>query len=628
MLQSIRERAQGWFAWAIVILISVPFALWGIQEYLGVGGERVAATVDDREITERDLEQAYQQFRQNLRQRLGSAYRPGLFDETQMRREVLENMIRDEVVFQASLGMGLGVSDAQVKDFIAGLKEFWKDGSFDYATYEEVLRRQGMSSAAFEGRVRRAIISEQLSNAVNASEFVTGHELGEHLRLREQQQDIDYLVIAAAADIAEPSAGDVEDYYQAHQADYRAAERVKLEYLELSAERVAAVIEPDEDTLRQTYQDHVDRYRKPERRRARHILFTVAEDADEAAAREKAQAALDRIRGGEDFAAVAKELSEDPGSAEQGGDLGFFERGIMDEAFEQSAYGLALGEISEPVRSQFGFHVIEVMEVEEGSTASFDEVRERVLEAHRQAEGERLFFEYAERLNDLSYEHPDSLVPAAEALALEIQTTDWLDRDGGEGVFATPKLMGAAFSEDVLAQGNNSEAIEVGTNHVVVVRVSEHQEAAIQPLDEVREQVIAALRAQDAKQQAREAGEKLVERLGAGEQLSDLAVAEGYELKQAGSLRRDSRDAPRAVVQAAFRLARPEGADPVYGQAVLEDGGFAVLALREVRDGDPASLVGDAKQRERAQLARVRGRRDADDLVSQLRREATVTIGQ
>ena len=625
MLQSIRERAQGWFAWAIVILISVPFALWGIQSYLGVGGQPIAAKVNHREITERDLDQAYEQFRQNLRQRLGSAYRPGLFDETQMRREVLENMIRDEVVFQSSVDMGLGVSDAQIQQFIAQLKDFRKDGQFDYATYEQALKRQGLSTAAFEGRVRRAIVSDQLSNAVRSSGFVTARELAEFVRLRDQRRDIDYLVVKAASSSEAPTDADVEAYYQQHQTDFRAPERVKLEYLELSAEGIGQSVKADDDTLRQVYEEHLDRYRTPERRRARHILFTVAPDGDAAAVEAKAKAALARIRGGEDFAKVAEEVSEDPGSAKQGGDLGLFERGIMDPAFEKAAFSLKVGELSEPVRSQFGYHLIEVTEVEQGKTAPFAEVRDRVLESYRSAEGERLYFEYAERLNDLSYEHSDSLVPAAEGLDLKVQSSDWLERSGGEGVLAEPKVMAAAFSEDVLGQGHNSEAIEVGVNHVVVVRVRDHQEAAVQPLTEVRDQVVEALRTQAARRQAREAGEALLVKLRGGEPMAELASASGHELHKTQDLQRDSHEVPTAIVQAAFRLPR-DAEGTVYGQAVLGNGDYAVLALRAVHDGDPASLTDEARKREQARLAQLRSRQSVDELVSELRRQASVEI--
>ena len=338
MLQAIRERAQGWIAWAIVILISIPFALWGIQEYIGVGAEPVVASVNDVEITERDLNRQFQQFRQELRERLGAAYRPELFDGDTLRREVLEEMIRNDLVLQTSLDMGLRAGDERVRAAILAEPAFQKGGRFDKATYERIIGYRGESSAQFEQQVRGSLMKNQLLQVVGASEILTDGELQEAVKLRRQQRRFSYFVLPLDRfQNQEPVAtAEKEAYYQAHQADFRSPEQVRVEYLVLDQKSVASNVEPDDEALEGLYQSRLDSYQTPEQRRARHILVSLdagTGQEQEDAARQKIQSIHQRISDGEDFATLAKELSEDPGTAAQGGDLGLFGRGGMDPAF-------------------------------------------------------------------------------------------------------------------------------------------------------------------------------------------------------------------------------------------------------------------------------------------------------
>jgi peptidyl-prolyl cis-trans isomerase D len=631
MLQSIRESAQGWIAWAIVILISIPFALWGINSYLGVGGEPIMATVNDREITEREFDNNYQRFRSNLRQQLGAAFDPNLFDETQMRKDVLERMVRNELTLQAADRLGLGAGDVMVRETIANVPAFQADGRFDKAAYERVLRQQGFSPAEFEQQIRQGMLSDQLSRAISGSEWITQAELETIVRLEEQRREMQYLRLAADSFVKPNGVDDaqVQAYYEANPGDFMSPEQVKLAYLELNIANLSNTLEPDEESLKAFFKERHGDYSTPERRRASHILIEPQGEGDEAeaAAREKAEAVLARIRGGEDFAAVAKEVSQDLGSATQGGDLGFVESGMMDETFESALFGLAQDEISEPVRSAFGFHVIKLTELEVGSEKGFDEVREEVLAAYRAHEAERQFYEYGERLADLVYENADSLEPAAEALGLKVATTDWLDREGA-GMPGGPKSMVAAFSEDVLQRGHNSELIELGAEHLLVLRALDHKEATIKPLDEVKAEITARLLKQQGSELAREMGKTLLERLRQGESLEQVAEGIGHRAEQPGSIGRNEGKLDLALVQTLFSLPRPEGERPQYGLTELNNGDTVIVALHKVEDGSLEKLDARSLENRRLTLERSRGRDRFRQMVDNLRAQADVTITQ
>ncbi|MCW8907523.1 MAG: SurA N-terminal domain-containing protein [Sedimenticola sp.] len=632
MLQSIRERAQGVVAWFIVILISIPFALFGINSYLGGGSETVAATVNGQEITQSEFEKGYRDFRQSLRQRLGENYRPEMIDEAKLRQEVLQLMIRNNLLTQKSEAMGLRVADELVRQVIASIPSFQAGGSFNQDAYERGVRLQGLTPAGFEEQMRRGMVSEQLSKAVTVSEFTTASELESLVRLRMQQRTFSHLVIPAARlleGIEVPEQAIVAEY-EANPDRFMAPERVKIEYLDLDLNGIAASLQADEETLRAYYNEHEDQYKTREQRRASHILIPVDEgspEADVEQARAQIEDALQRVRSGEPFAGVAKELSQDPGSAEEGGDLGFFESGIMDPAFEEAVFGLAVGEISEPVRTPFGFHIIKLTEVREPAGKSFQEAREDVQEAYLRGEAGRLFYEYAEQLANITYEEPGSLQPAAEALGLEVKTSGWITREGGEGILAAPKVVGAAFSEDVMIAGNNSEAIELDPEHVMVLRVVDHEERTIKSLDAVREPIRDRLRVERAMEKAQQRGEELVTRLEEGLALDALAGELGLEVVPEKQVGRDEREYPADLIEHLFTMPRPVDDGKNYSFLALASGDLAIVSLSEVVDGtmaDANEVGGEAALKDA--MHRSRGKSYFQHLQANLYSQAEIEI--
>lgn len=628
MLQAIRERAQGWIAWLIVILISIPFALWGIQSYTGIGGEPIAATVDGVEITQRDLDQRFQRTRMELRERLGSAYRPELFDDKQLRREVLDDMIREHLVLQTSLDLGLRASDQEVRLAVLADPAFRASGRFDKDVYETRLRQSGMIPAQFEDRLRQRLLVAQLARALDATEIVTARETGEVTRLTRQKRDLSYVILPAQRFVTDDpvSDADIVTYYEANRAKFETPEQVKVEYLVLDAEHLPGVAPPSDDKLREAYTAQPERFGQPERRHARHILVSVPAGADEAAdaqAKATIERARERIVKGEDFAKIANEVSQDPGTKGRGGDLGEFGRGVMDPAFEQAAFSLAKGQLSEPVRSRFGYHLIETTEIAPASIKPFEAVRAELIAELTKQEASSHFFDQSERLATLAYETPDSLAPAAEQLGLQVQTSDWVPRSGGADLFGNPKVLNAAFSDDLIKQGVNSELIEPERDRMqaVVLRVVDHRDASVKPLNEVREQIVAALRQVHARESALAAVEAIRKRLGEGASIAD--VAGDYAIESPGFVTREDSRIPQEVRDLAFTLPRPSEGAVSTGSAKLADGA-ALVVVSKVEDGSLDGVPEAARAQQDEAITRAMGSEGYKHLVEDLESRAKI----
>jgi len=630
MLQTIRERAQGWVAWVIVIFISIPFALWGIQSYLGVGAEPVVATVNGIEITERALDGQYREFRVRLRDRLGAAYRPELFDDKTMRAQVLAQMIRDSLLTQTAQDLGLRVSDRELRGAILSDPAFQKSGRFDNATYEHMLALQGMSAPQFEDALRRQVVSTQLLRAIVTTEILPDSELAAAVRLDRQQRRLSFIRVPKSTFLSDEPISDAEvaAYYEANRSRFQILERIRVRYLVLDAESMVPPEVPDEEALRAHYEAEKERFTRPERRRVRHILIALEAGTDEAqenAAEADIVDIRERIAGGEDFAALAQELSQDPGSATQGGDLGFIAPGLLAPVLDQAAFALAAGQLSEAVRSRFGYHLIEVTAIDPGETRPFAAVKRELIADLKRRGNEGLFFELAERLANLSYESPDSLEPAAEALGLELRTSDWIDRSGGEGILGHPKVLAAAFSDEVLLEGNNSDLIESDHDRLqaVVLRVPEHEEATARPLDEVRDEITSILRDKRAADAAAAKAAKLADALTAGETLPEIAG--DYRVESFGLVARSEERIPAQILDFAFTLGRPDQGNQSYGSLPLNGGDGAVVILGEVVDGSLEDLDEATRDRMRKGLTQDIGRAYYEDLLTDLESRADIT---
>lgn len=631
MLQSIRERATGWIAWVVFVLITIPFALWGVNEYFGADQNPSVANVDGTEIGLQQFQQAYAEQRQRLRTALGPDFDESMLDPQLLRDRTLEQMVADEALLHAALDNGLRVSDQQVAATIRSESAFARDGVFSQDSYQAWLRTQGFTSASFEFRLRRNLLTEQLASGIARTAVLTEKSAARVAALLAQERSFAVLSLPLARFMDAPvAAASVEAYYAEHGDELVIPERVIAEYVLVSRADIAAGVTLDEAELERRYETEKANFVTAEQRKVSHILVQVAPDASESdveAARQRVEALRDEVLAGRAFSEVAAESSEDPGSASLGGDLGLIARGVMDKAFEDAAFSQSEGVVGEPVKSAFGLHLILVTEIKPGGIKGYAEVREQLRSTYQQDQAEALFYEQVERLANLSFELPDSLEPAADTLGLEVQSVGPLSRDGDpdDEMFSRPELLRALFSEDVLGEGNNSQPVDLGDGRVVAMRVRERIPSARQTLDQARPGIEARLRREAAEASQREFAEALLERLRGGEAMSAVSTEASAEWVSHEDVLRGggSGGVDADVLETAFRMPRPGGDDAVFDGTGTGGGAFALIALQRVSDA-PADPALQTQLRQAVALGR--GRLEFEAYVESIRNNAEVRI--
>ncbi|RFA30482.1 hypothetical protein CAI21_05365 [Alkalilimnicola ehrlichii] len=633
MLLAIRDRAKGWFAWVIIVLIAIPFAFFGVYNYLSGPSPNIAAQVNGEDILVSEVTNRYRQQRQQLEAQFGDQLDPAIFDDDEMRRNALEQLINERLLAEYVDKRGLRISDERLRALVRSQEVFHEDGRFSSARYEQLLRNAGMRPEVYEARVRNAEVIEQLQLGVFGTALVTNSDIERLIRIDRQSRDFAYLAIDRQAfyDPASVTEEAMQAFYNDNQALFQRPEQVRLAYVELQEARLRQGVEVSEGDIRERYNEVRDsRFTREGDRAVRHILISVPEGASQAeveAAREQLNQMRADIAEGMSFEDLAREYSDDPGSANRGGDLGVIRRGQMVDEFEEAAYMLNEGEVSPPVRTPFGVHLIQVYNVEPDRVRPFEEVRDR-LEQELVAErvGHRIH-ELVEQLNNLTYEHAESLEPASEAMGLDIQHTDWFSRDGADsGLASNSAVVQQAFSDEVLQHGYNSEAIDLGGRHVVV-RVEEHRPATTLPLEEVAEEVRSRLAREQAEDRARELAAELRERLEAGDSLESLAELDGVTAHEADTVVRGSgTNHPGAVVRQAFMMSRPSEDAPSVADVQVGNGRYAVIQLHNVTDGDIEALDEGEREQYRMLLQQAYGQAALAGLLADLREEANVRV--
>ena len=618
MLTKIREKSQGTLAWVILILICVPFALWGINNYLDAGGEAPVASVGDKDFYQRDVNKAYEQYSQNL-QGMG-------IDEQVLKAQALQKLIKDEVLLQYVHSEGLITTDNEARDFIKALPYFQVDGKFSDTQYKALLSSQRISSSEFVNRIKNALTMEQFQHSIVDSSFATQYDVESYFKIQNQQRDVDYITVPTQTLKEQPTAEEVSAYYQQHQNLYATPELVSVEYVELSLNDVAKKVVVTDDKLKAFYEEQKDQYTLPERRKISHILFLINDKVSDKIALEKALKAKEALAK-KDFSTLAAEVSEDKLTAKKGGDLGLFNLGVMEKAFEDTASSLKVGEVSNPVKSAFGYHLITVTELVPGGIKPFESVKNEVATAYQKAQAENAFFEAGEKLTELSYEHPDGLQTVAENLGVTVKKSALFTKDKGEGIAADEKIRNAAFSEEIL-QGNNSTPIEQGAERLVVVRLLEHKAASKLELKEVERDVLAVVAKEKAQQLTLQKTKQIQARLEGNETIQALAAENKLEVKSSKGLMRDKNKLPEALSNAIFKAAKPVGGKPSIFVAVLPTGEQIVVSLSKVTNGTMSE--DDKKQMElsKKNIANALGQTEFNQVLNSLQAEADVTVNK
>lgn len=630
MLYYIRERVQGWIAWVIVILLIIPFALWGINEYLGGAGPLVVATVNGEEISQRSYKEAYYLQRNRMQEMLGQRYDPALFDK-RMKQQALDGLINQEILFQNAQDVGYRVGEATLIRTIQNVEGFQEAGVFSNELYLRKLNVQGESAPGFEQRMARSILTRQLYSGLATTGLTTDSEIDAILRLQEQTRDIAFIKLSAAKYKNDSDASEeaLQQYYDNHKDRYMSEEKVSIEYVELDVNNLGSDVKPNEDDLREFYEERRSQNTVGEERKTRHILISVEEGADEKiieAARAKADGLYKRIIDGANFEKLAKAFSEDPGSSKSGGDIGYFGRGGLDPNYERSMYSLKEGEVGEPVLSSFGYHIIKLDAIRSQDSKPFEEVRDEILSEYRQGQAGKKFLDLSEKLTNLAYEVPDSLEDAAGAVGLEVQTTELFSRRGGQGIAANRQVVTAAFGEEVLRQGYNSEPVEIAENHIVVLRVKDHKERVQKSLDEVMIQVKVALVNAKARERVGDEGKKIIDRLKKGDSEKAVANENKMDWEKSGALKRTDRTINTPIIQQAFKIRKPGKAQSSYGGIALASGDYVVISVSNVVDGDPGKTDDAQRVTLKRNISGARGEADFNNMLTSIKSDARIVV--
>ena len=594
MLQLIRDKAQGIIIWIIVGLVILALSSFILNSYLGSSVKTYVAKVNDQEISDREYRIAFNNYQQRLRQALGDNFGK-FFNAKMMRQTVINSLITNALMQQLTRDAGFRTSPVQIAKAVENNPAFKQNGKFSDKRYQEVLERVGYTPARFESEIGQDQAQKQLEDGISNTAFVMNSDVGEYQRLLQQQRDVGYLLVnmAKLRKGVTVSEDEIKSYYESHLASFMTEQQVKVAYLDLDMKDLAKSVKVSDAELKAYYKEHESTYTKED--------FSAAE--------KKIKELAARIKKGEDFAKLAKKYSQDPGSARKGGDLGFFSRGMMVKPFEAVAFKLKPGEVSKPVRTQYGYHLIKLEAVRNQGkeerrvrhilikpakiVKTFEEVKAQIKEAVQLKHADKVFYQDADKLDRLSYEYQDSLDPAAEQLKIKIKESPFFSRKGGPQIWHNPDVIKAAFSEDVLKGGLNSDLIKLSDDHMLVLRLKKNKPAAQKPLADVKQQIEQLLENQKASKDATELAQKLAKEIQAGskpDKLADGNKAIGWN--DAGFIGRqpqfdaDKQHKPNVspeIRKQVFLLGKP-GTKPVVVSKNLGDGDAVVIVLRVVRD--------------------------------------------
>lgn len=607
MLQALRNKIHGWPA-AIVLGVCVfAVAFFGIESYFVSRVDTYVAKVGDHEISQQEWQDRLNALRQQAAQDPNSPFTAADLEKPELKQKVLDGMISQALLQQANTDLGLTVSDAAVRTAIGTDPGFQVNGQFSPEAYRAILSMQGMSPAMYEAKIRASLATQMIPEAISATTLVTDADVDNFFRLHGQQRDMRYAVLPRPSlTDTNVSEADIDAFYKAHIVDYTTPEQVSVQYLEVKQADLK-IGQPTDAQLHEYYDKNKQRYAQPEQREASHILINVPKNAtpdQQKAALEKAKKIAAEATP-DNFAKLAAENSDDLGSKRSGGDLGWLEKGVANAAFDTAMFGLKKGEITkEPVLSpEEGYHIIWVRDAREGDAKPFADVRAQLAADWAKGEDERLYNERAGQLADLAERNPGSLEPAAKELGIEIKTTPMFGRNGGEGVAADPKFVAAAFSDDVVNQGNNSSLVQVQKGDAVVMHLDKHAAAAPKAVADVTPAIRQRILDERVDAAAKKQADDLAAQLSKGGDVAALVKAPVQTLtgversKLAGA-----KDAPPAVLQRAFSLPHPVDGKGSWSALPVGNGSYALVTVDKVTDGDPAKVEKDQRVALRGQM--------------------------
>ena len=624
MLQNIRDGVQGTLAKVIVAIIAIPFAAFGIDAFF-TGGVPEVAIVNGEEITEPQLLQSIEMRRRLLIGQMGEDFDASLLEDAALRQPVLESLIDRTLMKQLADDQGLAVSESMINSIILADESFHEEGKFSQQRYENLLRSSGFSPGFYKSTLAEDVLLGQLSNGLAQSEFVSERELEIVTAIAEQQRDIRYLIVDADSlkDDLKVEADEIREYYESNSALFFENESIDIEYLEITRQDLD--IDVDDEAVEEEYQRQSAAFSGEAERHAAHILIEIDESRDDESARAELQQLAERINSGEDFADLAREHSMDLGSKSFGGDVGFSAGDAFPDEFEDALAELAVGEISAPVKTDAGWHLIKLIEETTAEMAPLAELRDEIVRQLSEQEVKLRMVELSESLGDLTY-NADDLSDAAREYNLSVQTLKSLSRESAEGTFAEKAVLDAAFSDDLVVEGHNSDVIELSPEHLMVLRVSAHYPRRQKDLDEVAADVEIAVRVDKQRRLLIEQGDDLLAELKTGVSVETLATVNQLEWQVALSVKRTSFDVNEVLLSKVFEISRPSSGSSSYGSVLLDEQRLAVVEVSKVVDGSLDSLTIEQRAQIMTAFRQVRVGELANSFRLQLRENAEIEL--
>lgn len=608
-------------------LITLPFAFWGVDSYVrnsGVGSD--VASVGESKITVQQFENALRERQDQMRQALGASFKPEMLNTPDARLSVLNSMIDQRLLLLESSKNRLMIPDEALRDVIAKIPALQSDGKFSMEKYEQTLRAQGMSQPQFEAKLRQDLTLRQLMGTIGDSAFVAKAQADTvtNLQLEERQFAEFRITPDQFADKVKLDAEAAKKYYEENKTQFEIAEQVKAEYLILSMDSILPLVTVSEAEIKTWYEGHKDKYQQAEERRASHILITAKTAAEKAAAKAKAEEVLKEVRKSPArFGELAKQYSQDPGSAKNGGDLGFFGRGMMVKAFEDTVFKQKEGEVSDVLESEFGFHIIKLTGIKAAKVRSLEETRAEIESELKRQAATRKFAEAAEAFNNTVYEQSDSLQPAAEKFKLKIQQSGWLKKNPDPrevamlGPLGNEKILGSLFSEDAVKNKRNVEAYEIAPNTLLSARVAEYVPASTRPFESVKNEIEKLLKAREAATLAQQAGEARLEELKKGndDKLNWTSAKSASRMQP--------RDLSPAAIRAVFKADVQKL--PAYVGAGV-GGGYTIYKI--VKIARPEKLDESRRAALQGEFARIIAQEELSSYVNALRARTSIDINK
>ena len=594
MLETIRNHAKGWIAKVILGLIAVTFALFGVDSYMqgGGGSEQLVASVGKTKISRQEFDRVLQTQIEQMREAMGEKFDRAATETPEFKKRVLQELIDRKALLLAAQQQGFQLNEQYFKSALMAIPAFEENGAFSQQRFEALLRQRNMMPADFETEVRNSYMLETQVSPILFGTLTPTASVSQLARILTQQREISLAVlmpgeVAAQVKISE---ADIKNYYDSHRTEFTEPEKIRVEYLTLSIETAMADIPVSDKEISDYYQANAARLAQPEQRSASHVLLSIPKGADAATkaklSAKAAQLTAELQKNPSRFAEVARKESQDPGSAAQGGSLGTFGRGAMVKAFDDAVFSMKKGEIRGPVESEFGFHIIRLDDIQPATTVPLESIKADIAAELRKQKVQIQFSELAENFSNLVYEKADSLKPAADALKLNIQTSDWISKKSAPPPFSNPKLGQVIFSADAIKTRQNTEAIEIAPGVLVAARVIEHRPAVAKSLNEVRTAIEQQLRATQTAKLLNAKGEAILAQLRQGKE-PGLRWTEFRTVNRQQSLGLDS-----ASMDAVFRADTRKL--PAYTGLMASDGSYRIVRITRVLDGgavDPALIA-------------------------------------